>query len=233
MDKDTPENEVELAGLNLIQNQAGPIIRSRVMLFGFFVGLAVGVLNLAAVLNQGKLGEWFGTLDQPLWRVFVKIGFDLGTTDRLIPFTMLFLYWGFIGLGAAWVFCLVRYGMAAEAARDRISRRVLYIGATIGMLIGGLNGLAIANGWEELDRYFEILEWPLFTLINLGQEVFPILNTAPTWWYESFLIWFMLVTGYWIVVGMLLMASACVIRALVRRRVPKVDVNGVPKTGQT
>ena len=131
----------------------------------------------------------------------------------LLPFAMLSLYWAFIGMGAAWVFCLVRCGVVAEAARDQIFRRALYLGATTGMLIGGLNALLVANGWKGLDSCFETLDWPLFTLIDLGQEAFPMLNVVPTHWYENFLVWFILVVCYWVVVGMLLMRR-CVLFAL-------------------
>ncbi len=117
--------------------------------------------------------------------------------------------------------------MIVETARDRIFKRALYLGAMMGILIAGLNGLVIANEWTGLEHCFQTLDWPVFTLLALAQDWFPFLNSVSKDWYSEFLMWFFIVeVGYWILVGMSLMALLCVVRALVKRRSGKVEESG-------
>ncbi len=233
MDKDALENEADLATADLAEKKFHPIIRGRVWLCGFFAGLAVGILNLVAAANNWRVIELCDFLDRPV------VWFLTTVIDRshLLPMqgdiTVFFsvvtglLYWAFIGFALAWIFCLLRCGVIVETARDRIFKRALYLGAIMGILIAGLNGLVFANEWTGLEHCFQTLDWPVFALIDNGRDWIPILNSIPTQWYDGFQIGIILVTCYWVVLCMLLMASVCVIRALARRGLMKVAENRI------
>lgn len=193
------------------------------LVFGAIAGMAVGVLNLVAVVNEWTLKEFFEVVDLPVSSLMYRIdGYDFWL-NSLVPDIC---YWTLIGIIMALLFCVVK-----RIARDKIDNYALLIGACGGMLIGGLDFTAAVNGWTELERYFHALDRPGIALVEPAwdrlyispQYLLPtvsptILRRRMIYRRKMMNYMFAAAVAYWSLMGLLIALLFCFLRVSRKRK---------------
>jgi lipid-A-disaccharide synthase-like uncharacterized protein len=193
------------------------------LVFGAIAGMAVGVLNLAAVANEWKLKEFFEVVDSPVTSFMERRnGYDYWL-DSLVPEIC---YWTLIGILAALLFCVVKI-----VARDKASKYALLIGACGGMLVGGLDFLAVVNEWTQLERYFHAFDRPGIALVEPAwdhlyvspQYLLPTVSPAVLrrrTLYRRKMMKYMFAgaVAYWSLIGLLIALLFCSLRNVWKRK---------------
>lgn len=220
MSKDAPITAASQVGTNVI----GGISRARtsktIVAFGV-AGLAVGVLNLAAVTHGWTLQSYFDVLDFPVISLLEPYNglYYRGwfTSCSGGPMTVL-AYWSAIGLLLGWIFCLARAGIIRDIACEKICRWVLLAGACGGALIGSLDFLAASNGWDYLGSLFESFNRPASTLVDILQVRFQSADSRPASASTVFMHRHVAGVVYWMIIGLLLASLFCIVRILAKRK---------------
>lgn len=231
MDKDVQTTQGHEMSADLTSESARGTRWMYVLVFGALSGTAMGVLNFSALANDWELGGYFAIFNRPviLAMYIARARFDFATNpDAWLIYWLLALvcYWAIIGVLLALLISCVRVRIIKGIFRDRTCRRALFFGACGGMLVGGLNCAAAANGWQQLGDCFEALDRPAITVIRVALEwlgFLDFLSGSPT---AEFIAGLAVALVYWTVVGFFVAFLLCFIR-VARKRKGAAEI-GVP-----
>ncbi len=221
MHKDAPATSESQSGVSFF----GQIVHSeswkRALMWGTVVGLAVGVLDLAAFANEWRLGNWFDALDTPVdWVLeFAMNRFDSledSSAEALVHYSLIGCtgYWTIISLFVAMIYCFARAGGIRRMLRDRICRRALILGTGAGIFLGGANFLAMLNEVDVLQRCFDFLDRPGIALAEAVLERSGLMPLFPQSAAEESVFFFVATMAYWVIIGLMPAMLFCVVRVL-------------------
>lgn len=194
------------------------------LLLGVALGALVGILNVLAAHYQWTLqDDFFDIVDAPIdslqpgssGLVWIVASFGLSAMSE--AFVMI-CYWSAIGLFLASLFCLVWTGDFRDITRDKICRYMLFFGTFAGIFIGSLGFLAAANGWEDLDIFFNSLNHPVTSVVDALQARYDIPPSSQSGSQSEFILGNTVVVVYWTIIGSLLALLPCVVRLFRKRK---------------
>ena len=212
MNEDAQPIQPDQKASGLIGDAPHKKTRRRALFFGVVVGMLMAALNLFSDFNNGALRGFFRVVDVPLEflgnELERRIGFSVLIDTGFGMFFALAVvtgYWIAIGVFMASLCYLTRIGVSRDFVRDKTCRRALFIGAIVGICIGGLNSLALINRWRSLGPFLEPLDRPLEWIMEALSKRFPALP-SPANRLEILCI----LVVYWVIVADLVTSFSCV-----------------------
>jgi hypothetical protein len=214
----TPANEL---ASGLIASAARRKTCVLILLAGATVGLLVAILNILSDHYQWALqNDFFDIVDAPISSLkldpfgLVSLIAAITGFDAVDEVIVMICYWSVIALFLASLVCLVRIDVIRDITRDKRCRFMLFCGTFAGMVIGSLNFLSAANGWENP------LNQPVSSVMDALQERYGILDSQLTGSGSGteFILKNTVAVGYWSVIGSLVALVPCVVRILRRRK---------------